>query len=323
MDDIKKFIKKIIIKLKYLKRTIDYINSETLKNKIFIFFDILWCKIRYFTNSNEYRIFEFYNIKSNKRKTYLNTFYHNRYKKYISDKKIINVLEDKKLFNLRFKDYLKREVINVHDLSFKEYEDLCLNNKKLICRSSNSNYLKSYKVYDLKNYRSPAYMIEEIKKDNKVLIEKNFKKHALLDLISDELVIINITTLNDKDDVKIISSSIKFYEDEIISGYINPKTGKIKGHLKDYNGLNYKREVINYEIPKYKEIISLAKKLSKELEEIKEVEWSFTVNSRGTIYLLDGNIYDDFIFNQTPEFLNNREGFLNIYKKAIKKIRGF
>ena len=60
-----------------------------------------------------------------------------------------------------------------------------------------------------------------------------------------------------------------------------------------------------------------------EQEEIKEVEWSFTVNNRGTVYLLDANIYDDFIFEQTPEFLNNKVGLLPIYKKVIKKIRRF
>ena len=118
--------------------------------------------------------------------------------------------------------------------------------------------------------------------------------------------------------------SVKYKDyNEVISGFIDIKSGKVKGHLKDENGLNYKTEIMEFEIPKYKEIIKLSKKLAKELEEIKEVEWSFTVNNRGTVYLLDANIYDDFIFEQTPEFLNNKIGLLPIYKKVIKKIRGF
>ena len=323
MKSIKRIFKKIKTKLKYLNKTINYIHDVSGKLRIVIFFDILWCKIRYFITSNEYRIFEFYKIKCDKRKTYLSIFKHNRYKKYLTDLSIINVLNDKELFRLRFKNYLKRDVYLVDELSFKESEELCLKNKILIGRNKNSNYVNSYKIYDLNNYRSPAYMIDDIKKDKKVIIEKNISQHKLLNEISDSLVIINITTLNDGKNIEVVSSSIKFKEAELISGFIDQKTGLIKGHLKDIDGLNYKKEVINYEIPKYKEIVKLAKKLSKELEEIREVEWSFTVNNRGSIYLLDGNNYDDYVFGQTPEFLNNKIGLYPTYKKAIKKIRGF
>ena len=317
-------VKKIKTKYKYLKKTINYIHDISGKLRNIILLDIIWCCVRYGTTSNEYRIFEYYKIKNDKRKTYLNTFKHNFYNKHLYDKIILNVLNDKELFRLRFKDYFKREVIDVNDLSFKEYEELCIKNKILICRNGKQSYLKSFKIYNLNNYRSPAYMIDEIKKDKKILVEKSIKMHKLLNDINNELVIINVTTLFNNDSVEVISSSVKYKDyNEVISGFIDIKSGKVKGHLKDENGLNYKTEIMEFEIPKYKEIIKLSKKLAKELEGIKEVEWSFTVNNRGTVYLLDANIYDDFIFEQTPEFLNNKVGLLPIYKKVIKKIRGF
>lgn len=322
MNDIKKFWKKLKYKIKHLCKTVNYVNDRCAKFKILILLEILWCRIVYRTTINEYRIFEYYLINHNKRKTYLNTRKHRSYLFYLSDKKIINILKDKELFGLRFKDYYKREVIDVNKLTFKEYENLCLENKRLICRSNSSSYLSSFKIYDLADYRSPAYMIDSIKKDKKVLVEKCFKTHKQLSEISEDPVIINVTTLCTSDKVEIVSSSIKIKSSEIISGFIDTKTGTIKGHLKDHDGHNA-GNISGKEIPKYKEIIKLSKVLAKELEEIKEVEWSFTVNYRGTIYLLDANPYEDFIFEQTPEFLNNRIGLLPTYKKVIKKIRGF
>ena len=71
------------------------------------------------------------------------------------------------------------------------------------------------------------------------------------------------------------------------------------------------------EIPKFDEVIEIVKELSQELEEIRQVEWSFIIGSK-SIYLVDGNIWDDYVFIQTPEFLNNRVGLMSYYKKFTR-----
>ena len=72
----------------------------------------------------------------------------------------------------------------------------------------------------------------------------------------------------------------------------------------------------NYELPFYDNIKKQAIKLALELSEIKEVEWSFTVNSRGTVLLMDANIWDDTIFVQQPEYLYNKVGLKPKFKKC-------
>ncbi len=322
-EKIKVFIKKIKYNLYHLNKNINYIHDKSSKIRFLILLDIIWCRIRYRLTSNEYRIYEYYMIGAEKRNTYTNIRRHKSMEKFLYNKKITNVISDKELFMLRFKDYLKREVIDVNNLNFKQYEELCLKYKKLICRSSKNSFIKTYKVYNLDDYRSPAYMIDKIKKDKLVLIEKDFKQNKKLDDINSDLVLINVTTIFDKKPL-ILSSSIKFKEkEEIISGCINTNNGKIIGHLKDKDGKNYTYDFNGFEIPKYNEIIELSKVLAKEMEEIKEIEWSFAINNRGTVYLMDANLYDDFVFAQTPEFLKNRIGFNSYYKSILKSYFDF
>ena len=199
-------------------------------------------------------------------------------------------------------------------MSFKEFEDFAFDSKKVIARSSKESFIKSYKVYDLSNYRSPAFMLDDIKKNKHDLVEKDVFTNKILSKINSDLVIINVTTLK----LEIISSSLKFKENNhIISGCIDIKKGTIKGHFKDEDGNNYSNEFEGYEIPKFDEIIKITKELADKLYEVSEVEWTFSINNKGNVCLLDANKWEDFVFAQTPEFLISRIGILPKYKKLL------
>ena len=317
--EIKKCYKEIKAGLKNLNKTICYIHRVSGKLRICIFFDILWCFIRYNTDENEYRIFEFYKIKSDKRKTYLSHEKHENYKLRIIPLDIINVIDDNDLFNRRFKDYTKRDVYNINDLTFKQYEDLILKHKKLLCRSNTSDFINTYKIYDVKDFRSPAYMADKIKKDKLYIIEKCFSQNKKLSTINEDLVIINVVSIYNNYNCNILCSTLKFKENnKTYTGYIDVKNKCIKGHFRDEDDNLYEESFDGFEIPYYSKILDLTKKLSKELEEIMEVEWSFAVNSRGSVYLMNARLWNDTIFVQIPEYLNNRIGLLDKYKRCIK-----
>ena len=316
-EKIKKTYKSFKEKLKHLKRNINYIHDKSGKSRFVLFFDIIWCNIRYGISNNEYRIFEFYNISGIKRETYLSISNH-RDMHYLYNKKIKNVLEDKLLFNRRFKDYLKRDITNLKDLNFKSFEEYAKNNNEIIARSNSNSFNKSYKKYNLSDYRSPAFLRDQIIKDGLTLVEKRITQHKDLNDISD-FVTINVISIYHKG-INIISSSIKFKEgNKITTGFVDYKTGIIKGNLKDEKGLNITDKYDGLKIPYYSKIIDLTKKLSKEMEEIKEIEWSFAVGSRGTIYLLDGNRCDDLVFAQLPEYSKDKTGLYPVYKNIFKR----
>jgi hypothetical protein len=297
-------------------RNLDYIHDKSGKLYIVLFFDVIWCKIRYGITNNEYRIFEFYKINSDKRKTYLSKRYYRRVNKRLVPIEISNVLTDKELFNNRFKKYLNRDVNNINDLSFKQVEDFILSNNTVLVRSTSSSYLNSYEELNLKNFRSPAFLAEDAKEKNKCIMEKKITQAKDMNSINN-VVLLNVVSVYDKKP-EIVSSSIKFKSgSNTISGYVDIKKKCIKGWLKDQEGNDFSKDYDGLEIPKFEEVLEIVKELSKELEEIKQVEWSFIIGSK-SIYLVDGNIWDDYVFIQTPEFLNNRVGLMSYYKKFTR-----
>lgn len=312
-DGLKKFYKELKNDIYHIRKNINYIHDVSGKLRIMIVFDILYSSVRYGISDNEYRIFEFYRIKKDKRRTYLSINKHKRISWHLENDKD-EVLTNKKIFNKEFDEFLNRKTFEVNKMSFKEFEDFAFDSKKLIGRSSKESFVKSYKAYNLDDYRSPAFMLDDIKKNNHDIVEKNNFTNKILSKINSSLVVINVTTLN----LEVIACSLKFKDgNKIISGCIDVKKGTIKGHFKDEDGNNYSNEFENFEIPKFDDIITTARKLSDKLYEVGEVEWSFSINNRGNICLLDGNKWEDFVFAQTPEFLNSRIGLLPKFKKHL------
>ena len=321
MDKIKKAFREIKYNFNHLNRNLNYIHNRSGKMRIVLFFDIYYSMIRYGSTINEYRIFEFEKTSCDKRKTFMTIFKHELMLPYLNDKDKISIITDKDIFYNKFKDYIKRDIYDVDKMSFKEYEDLVLKSKKVICKRKNGNYATTYKVYDLKDFRSPAFLIDQVKNDKRLIVEKCFNQKKELNELNKDLVVINIVSCY-SGKVDIITGSIKFKEgNETITGNIDIKNKCIKGHLKDMDGLNYSDSFEGFEIPKFDNIISLTEKLHHEIRDIKEIEWSFAISSRGTIYLLDANPWDDYVFSQTPEFLNNRVGLYPYYKRNKRKLK--
>ncbi len=318
----KKFFNKIKKCFSAVHSTVTFVKKRTTNLRIFIFFDLIWCAIRYGISLREYKIFEFYRIGSYKRSTYLSIKEYNRYKKKLYSTEILSILNNKDLLFTRLKKHLNREIINVNDMSFKDFERFALANKNLLARSKNKSFLSSYKIYRLKDFRSHAFMHDKIKSDNNIIVEKEFNNDPLLSRISDGLVTIIIITLHDRGRTKIVSSCIKFKDgDNIVNGYIDVKNLCIKGHLRDNNNRIYNLDIDGYRIPSLEKAFILVHKCAGELSEIREIEWSVCLNENGEAYLVDANVSEDLIFEQTPEYLNNRVGLRYYYKNYLSRIK--
>lgn len=316
----KKFFKKTYNKIKndikHLNQIIKYVYDKENTFVVITFFDVLWCKLKYGIMLDEYKHYEFYKINSTLRESYLTNRKHNKFCRRIIDYNITDVILNKKRFIKRFEKTINREILNVNDLSYKQFEDILLENKKIICRSTNDSFNESYQVYNLDDYRGAGFILEKIKSNKLYLVEKMFSQHKLLNNINEDLVMLNIVTLTKENYTKVVSSFITFKDsNKVVYGNIDIKESKVKGRLRFTDGKTYNENVINYEIPHLDASIEYAKKLALELEEIGEVTWSFGIDNRGRVHLFDASLWNQYYLSQIPEYLNRRVGILSKYRE--------
>ena len=148
-----KYLVKRITKMDYgrMFRTINEIHQKTNKNRILLFFDVVYCGIRYQAGYIDYSLFEMYNLDSKQRKTIITRGINNSFIKKYNDKEYMKIFNDKIKFNKRFDKYLKRDWLELNGENLKEFENFCKKNKKFIAKPTNQSCGKGVLLVNTKN----------------------------------------------------------------------------------------------------------------------------------------------------------------------------
>ena len=70
----------------------------------------------------------------------------------------------------------------------------------------------------------------------------------------------------------------------------------------------------------FDEIKKVASACALEFDEALEVEWNFVI-SNTKVYLINANLWDDYVFSQLPMFSKNKVGLMPYYRDNVKKRR--
>lgn len=335
--NLKKFFDYLKKHIKGINRSIRLIRKKSSKSRIILFFDMWWSYIRYGVTYDEYRIFEFYLIPGYKRDTYMSKCRHENLEKHLYDKKHLTILNSREKFYIKFKDLLNREFYNTKEMSFKEFEELALKKKELVCRSSSLKSETGTLSLNVKNFRSPAFLLDKAKKSGLNIVEASIKQNKLFDSINPyNMNTVSVVTLLCGNKVDIISSYVKFgitEEDKYdvnsvkhVTGIVDIKTGTIKHKLVSGENEVYsehpisKVKLVGLEIPLFDEIKKIASACALEFDESLEIEWNFVI-SNTKVYLINANLWDDYVFAQLPMFSKNKVGLMPYYRDNVKKRR--
>lgn len=265
----------------YLK-TVKSVHKKSQKFSLFIFFDIFFCFFKYGVDYNEYEYFEFYNISKVKRDTYLSKIRHDNIMDRLRSSVDVSVLTDRQKFVKKFANYMNRDVYNINNISFKQFEILSLDKKEFICRGD-TNDERNVEIVSLDNFRSPAFMLDALKKNSLNIIECVYKQNKNLNKInSNKLCVLSIVTILNGKKVDVVSSSLKLYDSKnrstshVVRGVVDIKTGIINDYFVDEKGNSYTEyndeKLIDFEIPMYKDAVDVATKCHDEIREILEVK---------------------------------------------------
>lgn len=325
--EIKKFYNNLKKELKNLNKNIKEITKRSNKSYIRILLDIYISYLKYSITYEEYKIFEFENVSKNKRDTYVGKVRKEYINKHLTDKHALSLLNNKTKFNIKFDKYLNREIINIKDISYKEYEDFVKDKKEITCRCEAPDEGRTIK-FNLKDYRSPAFILEKINKNKLYYMEATHKPNKLLEKLNkNNLTTISIVTVHRKNTIDILYAEINMYlKDKTLSSKIDLKSKKTIYDFIDEKYNVYKthpetNENLNdIELPLIDEMINISKTCALAIDEIKEIKWNFTL-SNTKAYLVSASLWNDYIEAQIPNYLKDSISFMPYYRKVINEKR--
>ena len=91
--------------LSRVKHDVARVAKKSGKSKVYIFFDMLYCGVRYGAGPLDYDLFEFYTLTRKQRKTYVTRGVNNALVKKFNDRSMWHVFDNKNEFNSIFAEW--------------------------------------------------------------------------------------------------------------------------------------------------------------------------------------------------------------------------
>ena len=308
-----------------LKRIINKLNKKTKKSKISLFLDIAWCAIKYGAGPYDYQEFEFYNLNSKERKTYLTRAKNVKIVRNYNLKSSWYKFDDKVEFNKIFNKYIKRDWLYLNKDNYQEFENFCKNKKDFIAKPLDGSGGVGIELIEVKKNNKETF--DYLIKNNKLLVEEKIIQNKKVAALNETSVnTLRIITFYDGKEAHIINSVFKIgnggITDNFSSGsmYTFVEGGKIIVPAIDREDFVYeihpksKIKLVGYEIPNYDKAIELVKECAKIVPEVKFVGWDVALLEDGAS-IIEGNCFPG-VYQIKPSFEHKKEGLIPIIERA-------
>ncbi len=320
---------------KRLHEVISRTAEKSGKNRVFIFFDMLVCTLRYGAGYHDYLIFGFYNMNSRQRNTYMTRIRNKKLITLMNDPVYAPLFDQKNLFNERFKAYLGREFVDVAKVNEEQFAEFLKGKDIVFAKPNIGESGKGIERLKKADFTSPVEMLEYIKSKKLGVVEQLLTQHEdlnrLYPLAINALRIVTIVTDGVAHCAYAVSKSGnegKFVDNMENSGLccpIDQDTGRICGVAHTSALINYDKhpytgvELIGFKVPYVKEAIELVKKAALEVPQVKFVGWDVCITPDGPV-IIEGNDYPGYDFWQLPEHTPDKIGLYPYYKALVKEL---
>lgn len=309
MDNIKKNYKK-------LNNVISYINNKYYIGKLYLLIDILFCKIKYKANLNDYKMFSMYLLNNKERKTLLTSGKNLVLTNKLNNNSQLHIFLYKNEFNDVFNDYLKRKWMFINRKNYNEFENFIKNMDYIIAKPNNNTNGKKIEKIKVGDY-SIKELYNYLKDKDLLLVEEVIKQHNYLNkLYSKSINRVTVVTILYNDITYIISINLNLGNNSIVDSLkrggmtnkIDIETGTSLHPFCDRGLNNYyfhpvtKEKINNIKLPYINEIKSLVKDLSKIIKTVRYVSWDIAITNDGPILIgaspLPNIYYQFYVHNE-------------------------
>lgn len=331
MGVIKLFVKKIKeINKDRLNALAKRIAEENNKSVSYVKFDMIKNFIRYGIGYTDYLKSDYINLSKEEKKTHVTTKTFYRLLNYLNKKEYRFAMNDKVIFNKIFKEYVKRDFIDLRVSSLEEFKKFI--DKKAVIFSKRVADFGGHGVSKiiLKEHKDIKKLYEEIKKRKEYLIEEEIIQHEILNKINPYAVnSFRIVTLVKDGKAYILGNALRINIDDAVAIGCDDAYMRLdeKGHISSRVLDDYANEYISHPlvnkpfkdliIPYVKESFEMCKKAALEVPEIRYVGWDVAITNNGPV-MLEGNEWPSYGLIQFNKFNDEKTGHL----KTIKDILG-
>ena len=320
-----------------LNKLASEIGQRNNKSKTYVKIDMIYNFLRYGIGYTDYLKGDYINLTAKQKKTFLTTKSYYRLLKYLNKEQYISCMSDKLVFNKIFKDFLKREFIDLRTTSLEEFKSF-LKGKKHVFAKPPVNFgghgIEKIKVKEIEDIEK---LYKSLKKKKLNLIEEEIVQHKELNKLNPYAVnSFRIVTLVKDGKAHILANAMRINLDDAIAigctdAYMRlGEDGKITSRVVDDIANVYEEHPIakikfdTVKVPFVKEAYEMALEAALVVPEVRYVGWDIAITDNGPV-IMEGNEYPSYGLVQYYLFNDEHEGHLASIEKVLgdemKKIK--
>ncbi len=307
--------------LSRVKHDVTRVSKKSGKSRFYVFFDMLYCGVRYGAGPLDYDLFEFYNLNRAQRKTYVTRGVNNALVKKFNDRSMWHIFDNKNEFNNIFADYINREWLFTENLTKDSFLKFAENKGGFIYKPKDGTCGRGIEkvlfdkplddIYD-ELMTKPVGIIEEI-------VIQNSKISEVYPLAINT---VRVVTINDGKSVTPVFAFWRIgnngkFVDNLNSGgmaaIVNIDDGSITLPAADKDGITYKKHpytdksIVGFKIPMWDKVIETVSGAAKIIPEVGYVGWDIAF-SEDSIQIIEGNCFPGHDILQLPAYTPDKIG---------------
>lgn len=329
------FLSKINISFSRMLVNVNAVYKITKKAKILIFLDMVFCVLKYGTGHKEYLIYEYYNLTSKQRDTYLTRIKNNQVVRMLNNKEYYHFFNRKSDFNQKFDKFLKRDWLIMRNTSKEQFEKYMENKEDTMVKPISGSSGVGVNKLKKADFKRVEDMYNHIKGLGDMLIEEVITQHADIDKLNPRSInSLRIVTILKDNKAEILYAYIKIGNSDRPVDNLNANgmctpldvdTGKILYAAYDKSKNTFYKhpttgvELIGYQIPNWTEVVKMVKEAAQVVPEVGYIGWDVAITPTGCC-LVEGNHMPGNGMLQMPPHVPDRIGMIPRYREFIEGV---
>lgn len=306
------------ISLKRLTETAAQADRKCHKGKLYLFFDLLHCSVKFGAGPTDYLMMEYYNMNDAERATFLTRVRSAAFVTRVNPREMSNYFTDKNEFAARFGDLMGRETLNAFTMTRESFHAFLSGKDAIIAKPAYGDCGTGVEKLHTADFESEDAFFDYLKREDKQfgILEEVVRQHPeAARLHPSSINCVRVATFVKDGAPHVVYSAVKFGTGGAACD--NTGRGGITCMYDLENGVicsqGHDEELRKYDchpdtgiplkgchLPLAAEVKALALKAAMRYPEFRYVGWDIAMGADGPV-IIEGNDYPGYDLAQMPD----------------------
>ena len=279
----------------------------------------------------DYFRYEFYNIRHNKRRTFITEGYLRKLNEQFNHEREnieqFRILQEKAQFNTYFSEIVTRRWIRTQDVSWEEFKNFCTSLDQAIAKPEDGTQGKGIFIASVKTEQEQRTLFEKLHTKKYLLEEVIVQCPEVAALNPSAVNSIRVYSVLKDDDVVITAATLRLgsgkdvtdnYSAGGFAASVDPQTGiVISRAVSQYGQGVYVHPVsgsiiIGTQIPKWKDVVRTVTHAHKKIPQLRYIGWDVVVCADGCVTFLEANTFAGVALQQHPLLEGKKQMYISL-----------